>query len=82
MTLSQLEKKLTSLLLKKEKLIGQKNQVVAKQFEMENDVPEYSFSSKYNKLIERDFELADKIGDVERLIKNVRAQISKKQKDR
>lgn len=77
-SLKQLEKQLESLEKKLEKKIEQKRVCVNDQFKLEDN--DQSHTRKYERLIEKDFELADDIQELERLIRNKKAQIRRKER--
>lgn len=67
------QKELEKLQHKREVLVEKKNVCVAKQFELEDN--NKSQTAAYQKQVELDFELAEKIKENERLIRNKKAQI-------
>lgn len=69
------QKELEKLQHKLEVLVEKKNVCVAKQFELEDS--NKSQTAVYQKQVELDFELAEKIKDNKRLIRNKKAQISR-----
>lgn len=73
--IENLENKLLKAESKLQTLNTKKNDVVRKQFELEDQ--DKCHTSSYEKLIEKDFDLADKIEDQERIIKNLKQQISR-----
>ena len=81
-TLKQLEKKLNSLKNKRAVLIAKKEKCVNDQNEFENTYldEELVDNRKYRKLIDLDFDLADKIKDKEREIKNLQSRIRRRRK--
>ncbi len=68
-TLERLLKKLTTLQNKKD-------DCVKKQFELDDN--NLTHTKKYEKLIELDFDLAEQILDISRLIRNEKAKIKRK----
>lgn len=71
--LLNLEKKLDMAEQKVILLENKKNEVVNKQFKMEDD--NKTHLAAYSKLIEKDFDLADKIEEQKRIIKNLKQSI-------
>lgn len=74
--MKQLQKQLESLQKRLDKKIEAKRVCVDSQFELEDN--DQSHTRKYERLIEKDFDLAYDIEELERLIKNKKAQIRRK----
>jgi hypothetical protein len=81
-SVTHLGKKLSSLTAQQQKLIQKKDDCVNAQNAYENEffTTDLVTCRKYQKLIELDFELAEKIKDISQQIKNIKAQISRAEK--
>ena len=81
-TLTQLYKKLQSVTLQQQKLLQKKDDCVNAQNSYENEffTTDLVTCRKYQKLIELDIDLASKIEDVSKQIKNIKSQISRAEK--
>ena len=81
-TLTKLYKKLQSVTLQQQKLLQKKDDCVNAQNSYENEffTTDLVTCRKYQKLIELDFDLASKIEDVSKQIKNIKSQISRAEK--
>ena len=80
--LTHLYRKLSSVTLQQQKLIQKKEDCVNAQNAYENEffTTDLVTCRKYQKLIELDFELAEKIKDITQQIKNIKAQIFRAEK--
>jgi len=78
-SIKQLEKKVESLINKRATLEAKKEKCVNDQNELEDtfEGESLSCSAKYNRLVDLDFELADKILEVERELKNARVRLNR-----
>jgi hypothetical protein len=81
-SLNQAKKDLEKLELKLEKLNQKKDECFNNQNKMDDEFlhEELSSNKKYQKLIEQDFELASQIDDLQKEIKNKKAQVKRKEK--
>ena len=81
-SVTHLYKKLSSVTVQQLKLIQKKDDCVNAQNAYENEffTTDLVTCKKYQKLIELDFELAEKIKDTIQQIKNIKAQISRAEK--
>ena len=81
-SVTHLYKKLSSVTAQQLKLIQKKDDCVNAQNAYENEffTTDLFTCRKYQKLIELDFELAEKIKDTTQQIKNIKAQISRAEK--
>ncbi len=81
-SVTHLYKKLSSVTAQQLKLIQKKDDCVNAQNAYENEffTTDLVTCKKYQKLIELDFELAEKIKDTTQQIKNIKAQISRAEK--
>jgi len=81
-SVTHLYKKLSSVTVQQLKLIQKKDDCVNAQNAYENEffTTDLVTCKKYQKLIELDFELAEKIKDTTQQIKNIKAQISRAEK--
>jgi hypothetical protein len=81
-SVKQLEKKLNGLKNKKVLLVEKKEKCVNEQNKYENDYLDEQLvdNRKYRKLIELDFELAAKIEEKEKEIKNLQARLRRRKK--
>ena len=79
---THLDRRLSSLTLQQQKLIQKKEDCVNAQNAYENEffTTDLVTCRKYQKLIELDFELAEKIKDITQQIKNIKAQIFRAEK--
>ena len=73
---SKESRELDKLTSKRANLIEKKSDCVNNQLILEDNCQEHT--AKYYREIEKDFELASKIEDIERLIRNKKAQIKRK----
>ena len=81
-SVTHLYKKLQSVTAQQQKLIQKKDDCVNAQNAYENEffTTDLVTCRKYQKLIELDFDLASKIEEVSKQIKNIKAQISRAEK--
>lgn len=75
MTKAHIKRELKRFSTQLVKLEDKKNQCVNNQFKMEDE--DKTHLAKYDKLIDLDFDLAEKIKDTKRLINNLNARLKK-----
>lgn len=80
--MKKLLQKLLSVTVQLQKLEQKKEDCVNAQLEFENNflTCELSFNRKYQKLIDLDFDLADKVSDLKKQICNIKSRIKRLEK--
>ena len=77
-SINLLKKQLNALTIKREKINNKKEDAIKKQFWFEDNYEgDYNSQSAYIKAIDVDFEMAEKLDDIDRLIANKKAQLNR-----